>query len=116
MSTGRRRGDVREDPEETAGRVVRIGPYDVRIIVDDVKLADERAFGLSDFHANTICIRSTLDPAVWRETLLHEILHHAWHLTALPELAEDHEEVVVRSLSPFLLPFLEDMLEQLRTG
>lgn len=56
--------------------------------------------------AATIELRSDLARSVALEVLTHELLHHAWHLTALPTLLEDQEEIVVRSLAPFVTELL----------
>lgn len=65
-------------------------------------LSDESLDGDTDLRYRTIRIRHDLDDEQWAETLLHELLHIVWHLTALPHLIEEHEELIVRSLSPWL--------------
>jgi hypothetical protein len=84
---------------------VRIGPHDVAVLFSpqiDLELARDGCAARSDTERLTIEIRSDLSPSVRHETLLHEVLHHVWNLTALPELLGEHEEVVVRSLAPIL--------------
>ena len=76
------------------------------LVVSDVDtsldLADEGLDGESDLKVGVIRIRHDLGEAEWHETLLHELLHFVWHATALPHLLEEHEELVVRSISPWL--------------
>jgi len=84
---------------------VKIGAHDVAILFSetaDVELAREGLCGRSDVERLTIELRSDLAPSVRHETLLHEVLHHVWHQTALPELCGDQEEIVIRSLAPIL--------------
>lgn len=84
---------------------MRIGAHDVSILfgVDvDLDLAREGLAARSDTEQLTIEVRSDLAPSVRTETILHEVLHHVWAQTALPELLPDQEEVVIRSLSPIL--------------
>lgn len=68
----------------------------------DLDLLREGVVGRSDVEHLTIEVRSDLAPSVRTETILHEVLHHIWAQTALPELLEGHEEVVIRSLAPLL--------------
>jgi hypothetical protein len=67
-----------------------------------LQLADGQLDGETDLHAAIIRIRDDLDDTQWDETLLHETLHIVWHLTPLPHLLDEHEETVIRSLSPWL--------------
>ena len=78
-----------------------------RICIDSsaeatLQLADCGDAGQSDLMADVIRIRDDLSEAQWQETLLHELLHFVWHLSALPHLLDEHEETVVRSLAPWL--------------
>ena len=68
-----------------------------------LELADDGLTGESNLYEDVIRIRHDLTDAQWDETLLHELLHFVWHLTALPHLAEDHEETVIRSIAPWLI-------------
>lgn len=89
---------------------MRIGVFDVEILEGpevDLELARAGVIADSDPEYLTIRLRADVAPAVRREALLHEILHHCWHQTALPELVGDHEEVVVRSLSALLSTCVE---------
>lgn len=84
---------------------MRIGAHDVDILFGtdvDLSLAVEGLAARSDTERLTIELRSDLAPTVRTETLLHEVLHHIWAQTALPELIADQEEVVIRSLAPIL--------------
>jgi len=78
-----------------------------RIFIDStwettLNLADEGLDGDSDVRYDIIRIREDLPDGHWNEVLVHELLHFCWHQTALPHLLEEHEETVVRSLSPLL--------------
>lgn len=85
--------------------MIRMGSLDIR--VDDtwdttVQLAADGKVAESLIEQATISIRADLDPAVRSEAMVHELLHFAWHQTNLPHLLEDHEETVIRALSPWL--------------
>lgn len=87
-----------------------IGPHIWRVVSDpalDVLLADAGHLGETIPETTTIRIRSDLAPSVWRETLLHEILHACWSLSSLVETLSDREEEVVRALSPMLAQAVE---------
>jgi len=98
---------------------LRIGPHDVEVLSNpdvSLDLARAEAYGDSDVAKLVIRIQHDLPPSVWRETLVHEVLHHVWALTPLPAmLADEDEERVVRALAPYLsgLGFLA---EQARRG
>lgn len=76
------------------------------VVVSNVEtsltLADDGLDGESDLKYGVIRIRHDLGEAEWQETLLHELIHFVWHATALPHLLEEHEELVVRSIAPWL--------------
>jgi len=65
-------------------------------------LADEGLVGDSDLVSDVIRVRNDLTDEQWSEVVLHELMHFVWHLTALPHLVEEHEETVIRSLTPWL--------------
>ena len=78
-----------------------------RILIDSepdttLSLADQGLSGDSDLVSDIIRIRDDLTDEQWDEVLLHELLHFVWHVTPLPHLIGDHEETVIRSLSPWL--------------
>lgn len=84
---------------------MQIGVHEVAVLFGadvDLELAREGLAGRSDVDRLTIELRSDLATSVLLETLLHEVLHHVWAQTALPELLPDQEEIVIRSLSPLL--------------
>jgi hypothetical protein len=93
---------------------LRIGPHDVEVVSTpavSLDLARASAYGDSDVGKLVIRIQHDLPASVWRETLVHEVLHHVWALTPLPALlGDDDEERVVRALAPYLaaLGFLSD--------
>lgn len=89
---------------------MRIGVFDVEVLEGvevDLDLAREGRVADSDVEYLLIRVRSDVPARVREEALLHEILHHVWHQTALPEIVGDHEEVVVRSLAPLLSTAVE---------
>ena len=78
-----------------------------RILIDSsletsLALADQNLSGDSDLVSDIIRIRHDLTDEQWGEVLLHELLHFVWHVTPLPHLCEEHEETVIRSISPWL--------------
>ena len=84
---------------------ILLGDYEVRLVqgpATDVELAAAGCQADSDLDAGLIRVRSDIHPALQVEAFIHELLHHAWALTALPALLADHEEVVIRSLAPWL--------------
>ena len=81
------------------------GTFIVVIVSDTpetIRLASEGKVGETNVEGRTISIRSDIDDEQWFEVLLHEAMHVAWHMTALPSILEEHEETVVRSLAPWL--------------
>lgn len=72
----------------------------------DIELARDDLLGESDTEQLTIRVRTDVDRDVQEETIIHELLHHAWHATALPDLIEEHEEAAIRSLAPWLAEVL----------
>ena len=84
---------------------VHFGSIRVRVVTGrktDVELAEAGNAGESDTLAGIIRVRSDLEPGLQREVFVHEVLHHAWNLTGLPALMPEQEEVVVRSLAPWV--------------
>jgi hypothetical protein len=82
-----------------------LGPHVIRVISEpelDAGLAEDGVVGRSDPERLTIELRSDLPASVRHEALVHELLHHCWALTSLPEVLGDREEEVVRALSPYL--------------
>ena len=89
---------------------MRIGAFDVEILEGvevDLDLAREGNTADSDVEYLQIRVRSDVPPQIRREALLHEILHHVFAQTALPEIVGDHEEIIVRSLSTILSTCVE---------
>lgn len=89
---------------------MRIGAHDVEVLYSadvDLELARDGLLAQADTEQLTIKVRSDLPSSVRHECLLHEVLHHVWHQTPLPELLDDEqEEVVVRALAPMLAPLV----------
>jgi hypothetical protein len=85
---------------------ITLGPYTIRVLRDeatDLILAEEGHEGDSDVKRGVIRVRSDLDHARYREVLLHELMHHAVHLTHLQaRWSEDEQEEVIRALAPWL--------------
>jgi hypothetical protein len=90
--------EVGEGPVKVGGFMLRI----VSNMREDVLLAEESLEGESDLQQGLIRVRSDLPEERWREVVMHELLHHLWHLTNLPVLLEDQEEHVIRALAPWL--------------
>lgn len=67
------------------------------------RLLREGKFGDSDVEKLEIHIRSDLPMSVFRETLVHEALHHVLALTSWVErLSEAEQEDLIRSISPYV--------------
>jgi hypothetical protein len=85
---------------------IAMGPHSIEVISDSkttVELASEGKYGDSDPGKLQIRVRGDLPISVYREVLVHELIHHAIALTALAsKLNEPEEEELVRSLSPYL--------------
>lgn len=88
-----------------------IGPHTFEVWSDpdtSLVLASEGKDADSDLRHLRIRIRHDLPESVWRETLLHEVLHMCLALTHLsPRLSDDEEEDLVRALSPYLYGCLD---------
>jgi hypothetical protein len=98
---------------------MRIGVFDVQIIEgDDVDLALAREGSVADSDVDLlrIRIRNDVDPQVRNEALIHEIIHHVFSQTALPEIVGDHEEIIARSMAPLLATCLEIREQPRRSG
>jgi hypothetical protein len=95
-----------------------IGPH--RFVVESnaatsLALASEGKDGDSDLRGLRIRVRHDLPESLWRETLLHEVLHMCLALTHLsPRLEEEAEEDLVRAIAPYLAMVLEDVAKARR--
>ena len=85
---------------------IPIGPHRIRVLSGtqtNFDLAREGKYGDSQLDKLTIRVRDDLPVSVWRETLVHEVLHHAFALTEYIEKWSDETiEEVIRSISPYL--------------
>ena len=95
-----------------------IGPHTFEVWSDpdtSLALASEGKDADSDFRRLRIRVRHDLPESVWRETLLHEVIHMCLALTHLsPRWDEDAEEDLVRALAPYLAMVLEDVAKARR--
>lgn len=83
---------------------VKVGPFTWRIIQEDP--ADPETMGETALRELVIRIDGTVTEDIWRETLLHELLH-ACHLVAgIDADAATTGEGVVTAVSPLLLDLL----------
>lgn len=89
----------------TRPRSVRIGPFTWRIVEQDP--ADLTTMAETALRELVIRIEGAVHEDVWRETLLHELLH-ACHITAgiVDADAPVTAEAVVGATSPLLLEVL----------
>ena len=85
---------------------ITLGCHVVDILADKTttnQLMREGKFGDSDVEQLKIRVRGDLPPSVFRETLVHEALHHVIAMTAWVEkLSEDQQEDLIRSISPYV--------------
>ena len=83
-----------------------IGPHKVDIVVNDsttFQLIREGKYGDSDVEQLKIRVRGDLPRTLFRETLVHEVLHHVIALTSWVErLSDEQQEDLIRSVSPYL--------------
>jgi len=83
-----------------------LGPHVVEVLSDKKtteQLARDGKMGDSDLERLEIRIRGDLPRSVFRETLVHEALHHVIGLTAwFDKLSEDQQEDLIRSVSPYV--------------
>jgi len=90
-------------------RQVTVGPF--RWNVDygpkaTLRLVKEDNYGETDLDELTIRIRSDVHPEVARETLVHEVIHAAFAVSALSDWPAEQQEQVCRALAPLLLPHM----------
>jgi hypothetical protein len=95
-----------------------IGPHRFVVVSDpatSLELASEGRDGDSDLRRLKIRVRHDLPESLWRETLLHEVIHMCLALTHLsPRFEGDAEEDLVRALTPYLAMVLEDVAKARR--
>lgn len=85
---------------------LNLGPYTVRVVMDDatdLRLAEAGLSGESNLSKGVISVRSDLDYLRQREVIIHELLHHIVGLTHLAaRWSEDEQEEVIRAVAPWL--------------
>lgn len=83
-----------------------LGCHVVDVLTDKTttnQLMREGKFGDSDVEQLKIRVRGDLPPTVFRETLVHEALHHVIAMTAWVEkLSDEQQEDLIRSISPYV--------------
>lgn len=97
---------------------VSIGPHTLTIQSDpatSLELASEGKDGDSDLRHLRIRVRHDLPESLWRETLLHEVVHMCLALTHLAQrLSDEDEEDLVRALTPYLAQALPALVKARR--
>lgn len=83
---------------------VKVGPFTWRISQDDP--ADAETMGETALRELVIRIDGSLCEDVWRETLLHELLHACHLVCGLGAETNTNAETVVTMTSPVLLDLL----------
>lgn len=86
--------------------VVRVGPFDVRVVDLDATTATD---DYGQFSADDLEIRLRrhfVSPAVAADTFIHEVLHAVWWV--MNARAKDGEERIVTLLSTGLTQFFRD--------
>ena len=104
--------------EDQAVVELSIGPHTFEVWSDPdtaLELASEGKDADSDLRRLRIRVRHDLPESVWRETLLHEVIHMCLALTHLaPRWDEDTEEDLVRALAPYLAMVLDELAKARR--
>lgn len=85
---------------------IQMGPHRIKVLSGTsvtLDLAKDGKYGDSNLEQLTIRVRDDLPASVWRETMVHEVLHHAFGLTEYVEKWSDETvEGLIRALSPYL--------------
>lgn len=88
---------------------VQVGPFLWKVdsgAKATLELAKSADYGETDLDTLTIRVRSDVHPDVARETLLHELIHAAFAVSALSDWPSEQQEQVCRALAPLLLPHM----------
>lgn len=90
-----------------------IGPHTFTVVserVTSLELASEGKDADSSLRDLRIRVRHDLPESLWRETLLHEVIHMCLALTHLAaRLETDDEEDLVRAIAPYLAQCVQDV-------
>ena len=79
--------------------------------VKDLKEPDSHLHGDTDVQAKLIRINSSDSPAEQAQTLFHEVMHVALHVTGHSEnMTEQFEESIVLALDNMLWPILPQLI------
>lgn len=93
---------------------IRVGPhtFEIRHDPDTARLLrDDDSRGDTYTEALMIRLDDRNPSTVVAETLLHELMHAAWYVTALRAVENPDEEAVCQALAPVLLGILRDSPE-----
>jgi hypothetical protein len=96
----------KKHPVRSLPPVVRIGPFDIRVVELDAGTGTD---DYGQFSADELEIRLRRDfvsPAMAADTFIHEVLHAVWWV--MNARAKDGEERIVTLLSTGLTQFLRD--------
>lgn len=95
-------------------KTLKIGPYRYEITFKKDLTNDkgDALYGWCQNGEHTISIRTDLPIERERTTLVHEVLHALWDMSALPN--KPAEEQAISTLAPLLIAFLEDNPKFLR--
>lgn len=109
-------------PHPTPVRELAIGPHVFSVCQDenhDMHLKADGAKGHCHFDSLVICIDSTLPESLANVILVHEALHAIWHmagLSALDDLSDELEELIVSALSTGIVDMLQKRATPLHGG
>jgi len=85
---------------------IPLGPHQIKVLSGTqvtFDLAREGKFGDSNLERLTIRVRDDVPETIWRETLIHELLHHILGLTEYAERwTDEYAEGFIRAVSPYL--------------
>ena len=92
---------------ELTPHTIKVGCYTYTVEIQDEKWRDKNgAYGLCDLDSMVITIADVSCAESYINTLIHEILHAAYHLMGLYD--RDNEEKTVNALSTALTMIMKD--------
>ena len=89
-------------------KFVTIGGH--KFVISEEVFENPEDYGLSDDDTRTIKIKKGLEQRVYRDTLIHEVIHQALAIGGISYSIDGKvEEGIVRCLEHLLIPALEEL-------